>query len=102
MNSVVWLFLMKKWLKSEVCGPINSVWYTVYGRIVKSYGLKKRKNKKEKKCEVKRKRANKSDPNTHYTCYPSNPTTKESGQQRRLIFYDAIYLTNQHKSKMKF
>ena len=38
--------------------------YIIYGRIVKSCGLKKKK-KKRTKLDLKRRCANKSDPNTH-------------------------------------
>ena len=38
-------FLMKKLLKSVICGFVNSAPYTVHGRLGQQLWLKKKKNK---------------------------------------------------------
>ena len=40
---------MKKWLKSKICGSMNSAYRALFTKKVKHFGSKRKKKKKRKK-----------------------------------------------------
>ena len=60
------LFLIKKLLKSVICGTVNSAWMHC-SQLTKSTLAAEPKKEREKNAVIKRRRRNNCNPNSHIT-----------------------------------